>query len=90
MSKTRMGWSKTVLVKSFGTDGTGFVSFRVLSDNTVRVYTYGTWTDYTTDFNLSRPEARAEFKRLMGEGWKVQESDRCAAMWSRTACEVTA
>ncbi len=86
MSTTKQGFSKVVLTKSTK-DGTAFVSFRVLRDNRVRVYSYGTWTDYTVDYNETRPAARAVWSRLVSEGWTVLADDRCAFLSSRVACE---
>ncbi len=62
MSKTN---SKTVAGKCFErftlvkVDGDAVVLFTVRSGNVVSVYTYGTLTDYTTRFEMTRADARA-------------------------------
>lgn len=80
MKTTRMGLTTKTLTKVHGTDGTGFVMFRALPSGLVRVFTYCTWSDYTTKFELTRSEARVEWTRLTGEGWAEESGPRA---WCR-------
>lgn len=82
---TKTGLSKTVLVKTTK-DGSAFCSFRTLTNGTVRVYSYCTWSDYTVDHTVSRDEARSVWARLVGEGYAVHTDDRCSFLPIRIEC----
>lgn len=52
------------------------VLFSEQTDGQIKVYTFGTYTDYTTTFFMSKDEARQCWKDLVAKGFKRGRSER--------------
>ncbi len=87
MSKTTTGkrFERFTLVKKT-VDGDAVVLFTVRSGHKVTVYTFGTWTDYTTRFEMSHAEARTAWKKLIVDGFSREVDSRLACN-PRKVCE---
>lgn len=52
-------------------DGLAVVVWTMKGPDTIRAYTYATWTDYTTDLDMTHAEARESYSGLTADGWKA-------------------
>jgi len=51
------------------------VLFSEQANGTIKVYTFGTYTDYTTTFFMPKDEARQTWKDLVAKGFKRGQSE---------------